>query len=126
MKIKGADFFVYYVSDLARAVGFYRDVLGLPLAILKEDWNWVEFSIPPTTLVLFGTYPGAPLQPGTKGSAGVALAVESMPEAIDELRAKNVTIADGPHELADCFVAMIVDLDGNPIFLHQRKDGTFG
>ena len=29
MKIRGTDFVMYLVSDLARAASFYRDILGL-------------------------------------------------------------------------------------------------
>mgnify|MGYP001438099458 CR=1 FL=1 len=126
MKVRGADFVAYYVTDLGRAVGFYRDVLKLPLAIYKPDWNWAEFSVDPTTLVLFGEYPGSPLRPRGGGAVGLALAVEEMTNAIAELAQHGVPLEDGPHELHTCFVAMIRDPDGNPIFLHQRKDGTFG
>ncbi len=61
MNVRGADFLVSYVDNLEMAVEFYQDTLGLRLNLYKPDWNWAEFDIPPTTLVLFGIYDGAPL-----------------------------------------------------------------
>ena len=69
--IRGSDFVVYYVTDLDRAVAFYRDVLRLPLSIFKPEWNWAEFDASPTTLVLFGEYPGAPVKAGERGAVGI-------------------------------------------------------
>lgn len=126
MNVRGADFIVYYVTDLHRAVAFYRDVLKLPLSVFKEDWNWAEFTVEPTTLVLFGDYPEAPLKPGERGAAGIALAVDNLRSAVSELEKQGVAVQWGPIELSTCYIAMIHDPDGNPIFLHERKDGTFG
>jgi len=126
MKVRGTDFIVYYVSDLHRAVSFYRDILRLPLTIFKEEWNWAEFDVEPTTLVLFGDYQGAPMKAGERGSVGIALAVENLADAVVELEKQGVSAEYGPDELSTCYLAMIHDPDGNPIFLHERKDGTFG
>ena len=125
MNIRGTDFVVYYVNDLEKAIEFYRNILGLKNEIFNKEWNWAEFSIPPTTLVLFGAYPGAPLKSG-KGGTGVSLSVEDLQDSEKELKEKGITLEWGPIELSECFVGMISDPDGNPIFLHQRKDGSWG
>jgi len=39
MKIRGADFFAYLVSDLKRSAAFYRDTLGLP----QTEYNEIEY-----------------------------------------------------------------------------------
>ncbi len=41
---------IKYVSDMNRAVAFYRDVLGLPLKF--ESQGWSEFAMGETTLAL--------------------------------------------------------------------------
>ncbi len=41
---------IVYVSDMARAVAFYRDVLGLPLKF--ESPGWTEFATEGATLAL--------------------------------------------------------------------------
>ena len=125
MDIRGVDFVVYYVHNLEEAVLFYRDILGLKLELHNPQWNWAEFSVPPITLVLFGTYQGAPLTNG-KGGTGLSLAVNDFDEAIEELNERGVAVEWGPNELSACHVAMISDPGGNPIFIHKRKDGSWG
>jgi carbon storage regulator len=41
---------IVFVSDMARSVAFYRDVLGLPLRF--ESPEWTEFETPGSTLAL--------------------------------------------------------------------------
>ena len=125
MQIRGVDFVVHYVPDLEVAVSFYRDTLGLKLELHNPAWNWAEFSLPPTTLVLFGAYPRAPLRNG-KGGIGLALAVDDVNSTIKELSESGVEVEWGPNELSACRVAMITDPGGNPIFIHKRKDGSWG
>ena len=125
MDIRGVDFVVHYVRDLKEAVSFYRDILDLKLELHNPEWNWAEFSVPPITLVLFGAYEGAPLANG-KGGCGLSLAVNDFDASIEELRRKGVEVEWGPNELSTCRVAMISDPGGNPIFLHRRKDGSWG
>lgn len=54
MDIKGIDFVVYDVSDMARSIAFYREVLGLELAEEIGEDNWAEFEIGGATLALCG------------------------------------------------------------------------
>jgi len=41
---------IIFVSDMARSIAFYRDVLGLPLRF--ETPEWTEFDTPGSTLAL--------------------------------------------------------------------------
>ena len=41
---------IIFVSDMARSIAFYRDVLGLPLRF--ESPEWTEFETPGSTLAL--------------------------------------------------------------------------
>ena len=41
---------IVFVSDMARSIAFYRDVLGLPLRF--ESPEWTEFDTPGSTLAL--------------------------------------------------------------------------
>ena len=95
MAIHGVDFVVHYVPNLEGAVSFYRDTLGLKLELHNPDWNWAEFSLSPITLVLFGTYPGAPLENG-KGGAGLAFAVDDFDGTVKELSEYGVEVEWGP------------------------------
>jgi hypothetical protein len=54
MKIRGIDFVMSQVSDLARAAAFCREVVGLPREIHSEEWKWAEFNCGNVTLALNG------------------------------------------------------------------------
>ena len=55
-----------------------------------------------------------------------SVAVEDFDDAIEELHRKGVAVEWGPHELSTCHVAMIAEPGENPIFIHRRKDGSWG
>jgi len=118
LKVRAIDFVVSGVSDLERAKTFYRDVLGIEDPILFEDPEWVEFDTKPVALAL--------MHSGSKPSTMVALAVADVRAAVEELRQKGVTIVREPFDTPVCVMALIADPDGNPIVLHQRRDGTAG
>lgn len=126
MKPRGIDFFVYNVSDVARSAGFYEHTLGLTL----KSWEgpgWVEFAIgaTPTVLALrFDSEDAGADSPFRSGA--IAIAVDDVEHAVDELRLQGVEIALEPGQQESCYAAGISDPDGNLILLHSRKDGTAG
>lgn len=122
MKILGTDFVAYLVTDLDRAVAFYRDVLELPMEVYKKEWNWAEFNCGNLTLTL---YAGVQLPEVVLGGR-IGLAVADVQAAYSELQQKNVRILKPPYELSYCWHLEILDPDGNMIIIHQRKDGTVG
>ena len=125
MKIRALDFVVYEVSDMERSVAFYRDRLGLEIEELVESFPWAEFQVPPTTLALY-----CPVafenRPPRVGGASIALAVDDVRKAVEELREQGVSVSFEPMETPVCWMAFVKDPDGNQIGLHQRKDGTCG
>ena len=90
-----------------------------------ESSGWVEFAVGSTQTVLALRLdpegPGEDVQGGA-----IALAVDDVGQAVDELRRLGVDIILGPGEQASCYAAGISDPDGNLILLHSRKDGTAG
>ena len=127
MNPRAMDFVVYPVTNLERAVPFYRDTLGLKPSGDPFEGKWQEFDLGGVTLAL-GTPPFAhPSKIGRQeGGASVAIAVEDLDATLEELRRKGVPIVSDPEETPVCFLAAIQDPDGNRITLHQRKDGTAG
>lgn len=113
---------MYPVSDLARAARFYREVLGLPQEVYGEEWQWAEFDCGNLTLALKG---GEKL-PEVIVGAHVALAVDDIHAAHEELRKKGVRILSEPHDYGVCCAMKVLDPDGNVVILHKRTDGTFG
>ncbi|MDP0500483.1 MAG: VOC family protein [Verrucomicrobiota bacterium JB022] len=125
MKILGTDFFSYEVSDLARSIEFYRDLLGLKLTEDGSEHGFVEFDVPPSSLALIA----APIimnRPPQPGGSMIWLAVPDMAAAVAELKERGVTVVMEPMETPVCFMCGFLDPDGNTIGLHQRKDGTAG
>ena len=142
MQVEGIDYFVFEVSNIERAVAFYRDVLGLNHLGTAEQRGWAEFQVGSDILALrgqtsalfyrakFGSERGYILEDGTwtksvkprHAGATLALRVADVFEAVSELRAKGVFIAQEPFDSDVCHVAVIEDPDGNAIFLHRRHD----
>lgn len=122
MRIRGVDFVMFQVKDLASAVRFYRDVLTLPLEIYSEDCQWAEFNCGNVTLAL----KGSAFSPGRTAGVRLALAVDDMQEAYDKLSKKGVPIISAPQDHGCCRHLEIGDPDGHVVILHQRADGTVG
>jgi len=126
MKVRGADFVLYQVSDMDRSIAFYRDVLGMELEGHFEEFAWAEFKAEPTTLALFDPAKSQPGSTPRTGGASIALAVEDVGAAVAELKARGVPIVMDVFDSPVCWYAVVADPDGNAVGLHQRKDGTFG
>ncbi|MEW6755735.1 MAG: VOC family protein [Candidatus Latescibacterota bacterium] len=127
MKVRGTDFVLYEVSDLARSIAFYRDNLGLTLTENLEEYGWAELQAGPLTLALFDPAKMRTEAPEPRvGGAAVFLAVQGVREAVEELRGKGVKVLMEFMETPVCCQAIVADPDGNVIGLHERRDGSFG
>jgi predicted enzyme related to lactoylglutathione lyase len=122
MKIRGTDFVMFPVSDLARAAKFYREILGLPQEVYSEEGQWAEFNCGNVTLSLRG---GETLPEKVPGGH-IALAVADVQAACQELKRRGIRIAKEPQDYGCCQAVEILDPDGNHVILHRRADGTFG
>lgn len=115
MSVSHVAFVMYPVSDMARSIEFYTNVLGFRKAGLESD-SWVEFEVGGTTFGL-GNFP----QVGKPGTAqSLAIEVTDMAAFRADLAAKGYD-APGPHETPVCFISGIQDPDGNSITIHQLK-----
>ena len=118
MRVRAIDFIMLGVADMDRALRFYRDTLGMDFPLSGES-DWREFDSPPVALELAAD--GSP-----PGQLVLALAVDDVDAATEELRAKGVPILKEPFASDDCYQAQIQAPDGNVIMLHRRNDGTAG
>jgi predicted enzyme related to lactoylglutathione lyase len=124
MKAKAVDFVSYSVTDMDRAEAFWRELLGLDVEVARgkpgtRANGYME-------LDAGGVAIGLVAMPQTHPNGIVALAVDHVGEAVEELRGKGVKIAMETIESPVCWMAVVADPDGNQVLLHQRKDGTFG
>ena len=119
--VRALDFFVYTVTDMERAVAFYRATLGMRAGMVEENSFWTEFDSQPVALALCSPGGG-----DWRGTPAAALAVRDVRAKVEELRARGVPILAEPEETSVCFLAFVADPDGNRVCLHQRKDGSAG
>ncbi len=122
MHIRGTDFVMFQVSDLSRAVAFYRDVLGLPCELESSEYQWAEFDCGNVTLSLHGHA----LTDGARGGGKIALAVSDVAAAFEELKQKGVHLKSPPVDNGCCWHLEVQDPDGHVVILHRRSDGSFG
>jgi predicted enzyme related to lactoylglutathione lyase len=115
MAVNGIAFTMYPVSDMPKAVTFYRDVLGLTPGGLASDF-WTEFEVGGGTFGV-GTFE----QVGKAGTAqSLALEVSDMAAFRKKLAEAGVESSE-PHETPVCFISRFSDPDGNSLCLHQSK-----
>ena len=118
---KQVDYVMVMVSDMTRAVKFYRDSLGIPLKF--ESPGWTEFQTGATTLALHG---GATPQEHSKnqdpeksnaGTCSIGFSVQNLDKVYDELKAKGVKFVLPPSERKDegIRLAVCLDPDGLPV-----------
>ena len=79
---------------------------------------------PPNTLALWDPTKTTEME-AESGGAALAVSVEDVEAAAEELRAAGVTVLAGTMDTPACYMAVIADPDGNRVILHQRKDGTW-
>jgi predicted enzyme related to lactoylglutathione lyase len=96
------------VEDLARADAFYGETLGLARNPKTSGDRWVEYETGNLTLAL-STFGG-----------GVALGVQDVAEAREDLEQQGVQFAMETFDTGVCHGAPFADPDGNRLQLHRR------
>lgn len=111
MQVEQVDFVTVPTRDVARAVAFYRDALGL--APGAEG----EVETPNVTLSFWNPErDGEPFQPN---AGGIAVRVPDVHAACDEFVAAGGELV-GIEDTGVCHMGFCKDLDGNTIILHRR------
>jgi catechol 2,3-dioxygenase-like lactoylglutathione lyase family enzyme len=113
MQVEQVDFVSVPTRDPARALAFYRDVLGLP----ESEYAEGEVEAPNVT---FGFWrPEADGEEFVANSAGVALRVADVEAAVEEVRAAGAEVI-GIEDTGVCHMGFVRDPDGNVLILHRR------
>lgn len=103
-----------FVSDMKRAVAFYRDALGLPLRF--ESPHWTEFATDGATLALHdngGANPqGTAPHEARAGLCRPGFQVQDLDEFHRRMMAHAVTCVQEPKEMFGARVARYADPDG--------------
>jgi predicted enzyme related to lactoylglutathione lyase len=116
--ITGMDLSGYMVKNAARAIAFYRDVLGLEPVMVYPGNKGAEYELADGST--FGLWGGEgsvmPFQP----SNGILFAVDDIEAAKASIKARGIAMLMD-FETPVCFMAVINDTEGNLVVLHKRK-----
>jgi predicted enzyme related to lactoylglutathione lyase len=99
------------VTDMGRAVSFYRDSLGLD--VIEHDGDWSEVTAGDQRI---GLNEGE--SPAGDGGAVIAFGVDDIDSTVEELKGNGVEFADGISEHPWGKIAPFKDLDGNDLQLY--------
>ena len=102
-----------YVSEMERSLGFYRDLLGIPL---EGDEDWQEASLGETRFALHLAHEG--IGPLSAGSIHVNLEVADLDAATERLHTAGVEVEETMREDWGA-AARITDPDGYELYLFQ-------
>jgi predicted enzyme related to lactoylglutathione lyase len=125
MDIRGTDFVYYQTNDIEKAIAFYRDTLGLELYGYFEEVKWAEFNAGNVTFAINDPSAFDPNAKAQSGGAAISFAVADLAASVKELESKGGPFTVPENESLVCHFACIQDPDGNTVWIHQRKDGTF-
>ena len=113
MRVERVDFVSVPTRDVARAVAWYRDVLGLP----ESEYSEGEVETPNVTLGFWN--PEADGERFVPNEAGIALRVADVAAAVEEARAAGAEVI-GVEDTGVCHMGFVKDPDGNVLILHRR------
>jgi predicted enzyme related to lactoylglutathione lyase len=116
--ISGVDFVSVPTRDLAAAVAFYGETLGLRRSAYREDRHFAEFETGNLTLsVINAEAMGLEHRPSDNA---IALHVEDVESARRTLEQKGVAFPADTFDTGVCHMAFFADPDGNALMLHHR------
>ena len=116
---------IVFVSDMKRSVGFYRDVLGIPLRF--ESPGWTEFATEGATLALHAAGGEGSAPDGARGempgSCRPGLRVPDLDVFHKRMVEKGVPCLQAPKDVFGTRIAQYADPDGLAISVGEGQRG---
>jgi lactoylglutathione lyase len=113
---------IVFVSNMKRAVAFYRDVIGLPLKFDSPEWS--EFATEGATFALHRSEHAAAPQEESELPAGRCRPGLSVPD-LDAFHVRmvehNVICTQQPKDLFGAKIAQYLDPDGLAISVSEDR-----
>jgi predicted enzyme related to lactoylglutathione lyase len=116
--VRGVDFVGVPTRNLAEAVAFYGEALGLPRSVYIEERNYAEFETGNLTLSVYN-----PERMGLEYHVNrnpIALHVDDVAAARAALEQRGVQFAAETFDTGVCHMALFTDPEGNALMLHHR------
>jgi catechol 2,3-dioxygenase-like lactoylglutathione lyase family enzyme len=111
---------IVIVSDMNKAVLFYRDVVGLTLKF--QSPGWTEFLTEGATLALHASQPhGDDPQDLQAGRCRPGISVPNLDEFHQKMIAHNVPCVQEPKEVFGARIAQYSDPDGLTISVSEER-----
>jgi catechol 2,3-dioxygenase-like lactoylglutathione lyase family enzyme len=113
VNVEQVDFISVPTRDSARAVAWYRDVLGLPVS------EYTEGEVETANVTLSFWNPEEQGERFVPNENGVALRVADVAAAVEEVRDAGGEVI-GIQDSGVCQMGFVRDPDGNVLILHRR------
>ena len=113
MQVEQVDFVSVPTRDTARALAFYREVLGL------AESEYSEGEVEASNVTLSFWAPEADGDAFQANTAGIALRVADVEAAVEEFGEAGGEVV-GIVDSGVCHMGFVKDLDGNVLILHRR------
>ncbi len=113
IEVEQVDYVSVPTRDSARAVAWYREVLGLPVSEFTDG----EIETPNVTLSFWN--PEEQGETFAPNENGIALRVADVEAAVEELRGAGAEVI-GIQDSGVCHMGFVKDPDGNVLILHRR------
>jgi predicted enzyme related to lactoylglutathione lyase len=117
--VTGVDFVSVPTQDLERAVAFYGETLGLRCSVHKPENHFAEFETGTVTLSVLDPV-GMGVGPFNRNTNHIALQVDDVHAARQELEGKGVEFMGDVFDTGVCHMSFFADPDGNAFMLHHR------
>ena len=113
MRVECVDFISVPTRDAARAVAWYREVLGL------HPSEYTALEVETTNVTLSFWLPEEQGERFVPNENGIALRVADVAAAVEEVRAAGGEVI-GIEDSGVCHMGFVKDPDGNVVILHRR------
>lgn len=113
IEVEQVDYVSVPTRDSARAVAWYREVLGLRVSEFTDG----EIETPNVTLSFWN--PEEQGETFVPNENGIALRVADVEAAVEELRGAGAEVI-GIQDSGVCHMGFVKDPDGNVLILHRR------
>ena len=110
-------FYVYPVSDMARARRFYEELLNLKVESNFHE-EWIEYGIGTGTFAI--TTMDLDHKPGVHGGV-IALEVLDLDMTLNRFKELDVRFVREVFATPMCRMAVVADPDGNHLIIHKRN-----
>jgi catechol 2,3-dioxygenase-like lactoylglutathione lyase family enzyme len=120
VKLKATHHIAILTQNMATMEKFYSETLGFPVTKRWDDVNIIFIDIGSTTIELIGSA-DAPVPNSPAGAINhIALHVENLDAAYQELVEKGIQIKMEPRNFQDIRLCFFYDPDGNSLELVQE------